>query len=137
MAENKQLSRLGEYIYALPGFPAEVTPKFIGELPSLSDVGCGIVLLDGAYTLEYFAPPEAAPSLEGEATLFRPLVRFMVRTKTYPEGADWCEKIKDLMHRYTDDFIISSIFRGSIMYLGRSAEKLHEFQLTFSTIVKE
>ncbi|HHW90935.1 MAG TPA: hypothetical protein GX745_08555 [Clostridiales bacterium] len=130
-----KLSKLGEYIYALEVFPKAVKPKFIGELPSLSDVGCGIVLLDGMSSLEYFAPRATTPQ-EG-ASLFTPIIRFVIRTKTYPEGAEWSELIKDALHRYTDDTLLQCMFQGAVLYLGRSSEKLHEFQLTFSTIVKE
>lgn len=133
-----KFSKLAEYIYALEVFPEVVKPRFIGELPSLSDVGCGIVLLDGISSLEYFAPRASGVTTpqEGES-LFRPIIRFMIRTKTYPEGAEWAELIKDALHRYTDDTLLQCMFQGAILYLGRSPEKLHEFQLTFLTIVKE
>lgn len=133
-----KLSELGEYIYALEVFPEAVKPRFIGELPSLSDEGCGIVLLDGMSSLEYFAPRASGVTTpqEGES-LFSPIIRFVIRTKTYPKGAEWSELIKDALHRYTDDTLLQCMFQGAVLYLGRSSEKLHEFQLTFSTIVKE
>lgn len=131
---NSTLGQLCEHIYSLPVFPQNVIPRFVGDLPSLSDVGCGIVLLEGVSNLEYFAEREHE---FGESTLFKPLLRFVLRTKTYPRGSEWSDAIRECLHRYHDDFILSCVLRGSPMYLGRNSEKLHEFQLTFSTIIKE
>ncbi len=127
------LGTLAEYIYTLGVFPQQIEPKVVGELPGLTDVGCGLVLLDGAFSLEYFA----TDSRSENASMFQPILRFLIRVEDYPQGAEWCDLIKDALHRYHDEHILQCLFSGSILYLGRNTEQLHEFQLTFTTIIKE
>lgn len=118
------LGTIVEYIYDLGIIDAPLT---IGELPSSTTAGCGMVLVDGIDPLGYF----------GSSSMYRPLLRFLIRSSTYPEGMGWADVIKNVLHQYHDDVIKSCIMRGSILSLGKTTENLHEFQLTFSIILKE
>lgn len=118
---------IADYIYNL--LPATL-PKVIGDLPSTKDAVVGIMEYDGSNSTEYFGPKVGSSVLE-------PIIKIVLRSPSYPEGQDWSEQVKNTLHRYQDDKLISVLLVGTPMYLGRSAEKLHEFQVTFTVRVKE
>lgn len=119
---------VADKIYEL--LPATL-PKTIGDLPSSTTDAVAIMEYDGATSTEYFGMRNAGSSV------FQPIVKIVVRTDSYAKGVEWSELIKAALHRYTDDYFISILVVGTPMYLGRDEMKLHEFQVTFKTQVKE
>jgi hypothetical protein len=119
---------VAEKIYNL--LPLE-WPRVIGDLPSTNDVVVGIMEYDGATSTEYFGAVNC--------TVFNPIVKIVIRHTSYPEGQQWSEEVKELLHRYHDegDGILSILMVGTPIYLGRNEQKLHEFQVTFNISVKE
>lgn len=116
---------LPEYMKSM--FP--ITKKvYIGDLPSYSEEGIAIALEDGYSDLSYFGQKKS---------LARPLIRITIRSKLYKDGMEAADKINDKFNKFTDDNILLCIATGSPMYLGRTAEKLHEIQLIFAVTLKE
>lgn len=109
--------------------PSEL-PVVIGDLPATTQSIVGVLDYDGATSTEYFGARK-------ETSIFNPIVKIVVRHTSYETGNQWIEQIRDTLHRYHDDFFLSILTVGSPSYLGRSAEKLHEFQIIFKTQVKE
>lgn len=99
-------------------------PAVIGDLPGSTEDTVCILLYDGAGNTEFFGPRTCT-------TLFNPLIRIVVRNNSYDEGKQWVELIQDTLHRYHDDDFISIILEGNPQYLGKSIQKLHEFQIMF------
>lgn len=120
------ISTLCEHV--LQFLPEYVEPKFVGEMPSLSDEGVAVMLFDGGINTQFFGMRD---------TLFRPVLKFVIRCADYKKGAAWMQSIKDTFHQFKSDEIVEMTVVGSPMYLGKTEEKLHEFQVTFQTIVKE
>ena len=106
-------------------------PLVIGDLPSAEDVVVGIVEYDGATSTEYFGVMNKS--------VFNPIVKIVIRHSMYSTGQAWAEEVKDTLHRYhnEDMGILSILMAGTPMYLGRNAQKLHEFQITFNISIKE
>jgi hypothetical protein len=105
-------------------------PLVIGSLPSTHDEVVGIFEYDGATSTEYFATKNAS-------SIYQPIIQIVIRAKSYEVGTQWAEEIKETLHRYHDDYLLSVLLVGTPVYLGRTPEKLHEFQVTFRTQVKE
>jgi hypothetical protein len=112
----------------LPGNLASFA--IIGDLPGTKQNIIGIVLYDGNINTEYFGT-------RTDSTVYRPVIKVVVRHSSYETGKSWVTQVKDALHRYHDDEILSILLVGSPMYLGKSEEKLHTFQVTFSLQVKE
>ena len=106
-------------------------PLVIGDLPSTADVVVGIMEYDGATSTEYFGATSTS--------LFNPIVKIVIRHKSYSEGQMCADEVKDVLHRYHNESIgiLSILMVGVPMYLGRNTQKLHEFQVTFNISVKE
>lgn len=103
-------------------------PVFIGDMPSLTDEGISVKMLEGSPNSKYF----------GEVPdLYEPIYQIFIRTKDYGVGATSAQVIKDTLDEYSDRSLKSLTLVGSILYLGRSEQKMHEFQLTFTAILKE
>lgn len=103
-------------------------PVYIGEAPSLADECIAVRMLDGNPNATYFGM---------KSSLYQPLYQFYIRTKDYESGAISAQTIKDLLDGFSKGGLKSLNLVGSILYLGRSEQKMHEFQLTFSAILKE
>lgn len=111
--------------------PAELAPvATIGDLPGTQKNEICIMLFDGAGNFEYFGD-------RLESTIYQPIVKAIVRNYSYETGKYWSELVKESLHRYTGSDILSIFLVGSPMYLGRSPQKFHEFQLTFKIKTKE
>lgn len=120
------LSTLCEHV--LEYLPDAIDLKFVGEMPSLSDEGVAVMVYSGNFNTQY---------LGMKSTLFRPVLKFVIRTCSYPKGSEWSQLIKDTFHEFSSDEIMEMNLVGTPIYLGRTEEKLHEFQVTFQTVVKE
>lgn len=86
---------------------------------------------DGATSTEYFGATNKS--------LFNPIVKIVIRHKSYLMGQEWSEEVKNKLHRFhnEDIGILSILMAGTPMYLGRNEQKLHEFQVTFNISIKE
>lgn len=113
-----------QYIYDL--LPLTL-PKVIGDLPATATNAVAILMLNGVANLEYFQCD----------TVYRPVVKIVVRNESYADALQQLDEIKQTLHRYSDDFLMSVFMQGTPMYLGRDAQKLHEFQVVFNIQVKE
>ena len=118
---------IAEKIYDL--LPSSL-PKVIGDLPATNSIVVGIMEYDGSVSTEYFGPKETS-------AIDAPIIKIVIRHTSYEVGQRWATEIRDLLHRYHDDTLLSVLLVGSPIYLGRNEEKLHEFQVTFRTQVKE
>lgn len=118
---------IAEKIYDL--LPAD-WPLVVGDLPAPNQVVVGIVEYDGATSTEYFG-------LKETSSVFSPIVKIVIRHTLYEKGQEWARITRETLHRYHDDTLLSVLLVGAPVYLGRNAEKLHEFQVTFRTQVKE
>lgn len=122
-----KISDVPKYLHKLI-FKKVKPTVFIGDVPSLADEGISIKMLDGNPNSKYF----------GESPdLYEPMYQIFIRTKDYEAGATSAQTIKDTLDEYSDRSLKSLTLVGSILYLGRSEQKMHEFQLTFTAILKE
>lgn len=108
----------------------QTLPVVVGDLPATAQTVVGVVEYDGNTSTEYFGERKSS-------SIFQPIVKVVVRHTDYETGDDWIKQVQDALHRYHDDFFLSILMVGSPTYLGRSAEKLHEFQVIFRTQIKE
>lgn len=118
---------ISEHIYDL--LPRE-WPKVIGDLPATNSIAVGIMEYDGATSTEYFGARDAS-------SIYGPIIKIVIRHTSYETGQQWIQTVRNTLHRYHDDTLLSVLLVGAPIYLGRSVEKLHEFQVTFKTQVKE
>ena len=102
----------------------EDVPSGIGDLPGATENTARILLYDGPGNTEFFGDRSCS-------TLYNPLIRIIVRNKSYDEGKQWVEQIHAALHRYRDERFISILIVGNPQYLGKSIQKLHEFQILF------
>ena len=103
------------------------TTTFIGDLPSAPLNAIAIMLYSGAGNAEYFAT----------GTVCKPIIKIVVRNSSYEQAQQYIEDIKQVLHRHHDDYFISILMQGYPVYLGKDAQKLHEFQIVFNIKVKE
>ena len=101
--------------------------KVIGDLPGTHDNSVAIILFNGVGNDEYF----------GFQTVYRPIVKIVVRNRSYEEAQQWVNQIKQALHKHKDDYFLSIFLQGYPLYLGKSEQKLHEFQIVFNIQVKE
>ena len=106
-------------------------PKVIGDLPSTPETVVGIMEYDGVGSTEYFGSTSKS--------LFKPIVKIVIRHTAYSSGQTWADEVKNTLHRFhNEDLGIQSILIvGSPTYLGKGELGLHEFQVTFNITVKE
>lgn len=112
------------------GLLPSTLPATIGDLPGLSRNAVGIVVYDGIGNLEYFRS-------DASSTLYQPVVKIVIRNSSYEQGAQWVQQVREALHRHSDNDFLSILMVGSPMYLGKSDQKLHEFQITFRILTKE
>lgn len=106
--------------------PAEI-PSVIGDLPGGSNNIVAIVLFNGSGNEHYFH----------SGTVFRPVIKIVVRNSSYEQAKHWIEVIKETLNEHSDDYFLSILLSGYPMYLGRNDQKLHEFQIVFNIRIKE
>lgn len=102
-------------------------PKFIGDLPANVPNAVAIVLFNGSENLSYFQ----------FGSVFRPVVKIVVRNSSYEEAQQQVSTIKETLHKHSDEYFMSIFMQGYPMYLGKDEQKLHEFQLVFNIKLKE
>lgn len=102
-------------------------PVVIGDLPSGASDSTAIMLYDGAMNEHYFK----------HGTVFRPVIKIVVRNRSYEQAKAWVEEIKHTLNEYSDDYFLSILLSGYPMYLGKDEQKIHEFQIVFNIRVKE
>lgn len=125
------ISRLGEGIKAL--LPDTIQSEaIVGEMPSLKAEGIALIIYDGDFSTEYFGRKGSEAS-----SIFNPVLKCLVRHSSYDTAASWIEQLKETLHRYSDDSFISILMAGAPAFLGRTTEKLCEFQITFRIQLKE
>lgn len=105
-------------------------PVVVGDLPSTNSDVVGLILYDGSFNVEFFVQTDPA-------TIYRPVLKVVVRNQDYEVGRTWVDTIKETLHRHTDADILSCFLVGYPQYLGRDTLKLHNFQLTFQLQLKE
>lgn len=110
--------------------PKEI-PTVIGELPGGTRNIVAVVEYGGDFNTEYFGMKSSS------ATIFNPIIKIVARNSSYATGKSWMTTIKNALHRFHDEEILSSLIVGDVMYLGQDSSKLHEFQVTFNIQVKE
>ena len=101
--------------------------KVIGDLPGTHYDSVAIILFNGSGNSEYF----------GFQTIYRPILKIIVRNASYEVAQQWIHIIKDTLHKHKDDYFLSIHLQGYPLYLGRGEQKLHEFQIVFNIQVKE
>lgn len=102
-------------------------PAFVGELPSQRENAVAVIEYSGNVNTEYF----------DDNTMFEPIVKIVVRNKSYPVAQEQMNTVIKKLHRYHDDFLLLCVVVGQPMYLGKGDAGLHEFQVTFRTQIKE
>lgn len=122
-----KLSVIPEYIRKLILRKVKLA-VFVGDVPSLAEEGIAVKMLEGNPNSMYF----------GEIpNMYEPMYQILIRARDYTVGAISAQAIKDVLDGYTDKNLQALTLVGSILYLGRSEQKMHEFQLTFTAIIKE
>lgn len=102
-------------------------PIVIGDLPGGTGDSIAIKLFDGSLNEHYF----------NHGTVFRPVIKIVIRNKSYEKAHEWIELIKHTLNEYSDDYFMSILLSGYPMYLGKDEQKNHEFQIVFNIRVKE
>lgn len=100
---------------------------YIGDFPSTLQDAVAIVLFNGAGNAEYFACD----------TICAPVLKLLVRNRSYEQAQQQVDLIRKVLHKHHDDYFMSIHMRGYPMYLGKDAQKLHEFQVVFNITIKE
>lgn len=113
-----------KHIYDL--LPATL-PKVIGDLPATVSNAVAIMSFNGVANLEYFQCD----------TVYQPVIKIVVRNSSYDVAQQQILDIRNVLHKHTDDYFMSIYMQGYPVYLGKDAQKLHEFQIVFNINVKE
>lgn len=106
--------------------PASI-PVVIGDLPGGTSDIVALQLFDGAANEHYFK----------HGTVFRPVIKVVVRNHSYEQANVWIQTIKQILNEHSDNYFLSILLSGYPMYLGKNEQKLHEFQVVFNIRVKE
>lgn len=105
-------------------------PIFIGDLPSLSDKGLAIRMVEGNPSTTYFG-------MSNLNYLHNPMVVLVCRVGEYDTGSTLMQSLQEMFDGYHDRNFSGINVIGKPFYLGRTTEKMHEFQLTLSILLKE
>ena len=89
--------------------------------------------------IRYWGGDQATEHFGVSKPLQRQGVLMVSRGENFEEAAAFLETAQQFFHKYSDseNGIAAMFVRGNILYLGRSEEHVHEFQLLFKIIVKE
>lgn len=119
---------VAEYIQDI--LQASEIPATIGELPSTRNNACAINEYASGVSTEYFGDRTGS-------SIFNPIAKVVVRNQSYLDGMTLIERVSAILHRYSDDTLLSVLLVGSALYLGKNTDQMHEFQATFNIQVKE
>ena len=110
-----KLSVIPEYIRKLILRKVKLA-VFVGDVPSLAEEGIAVKMLEGNPNSMYF----------GEIpNMYEPMYQILIRARDYTVGAISAQAIKDVLDGYTDKNLQALTLVGSILYLGRSEQKMH------------
>ncbi len=98
-------------------------PCVIGDLPSIEATGCGLIEIEGSSSLNYFGTSES---------IHRPLLRVLIRSNTSEQGLNYSKLVTETLNKkqLSKDALMCVLVHEPI-YLGRTANSLYEWQLTF------
>lgn len=111
---------------------ADIVPDlYIGDFPSLGGEGVAIRLNSGTEMLNFFSAG-VSPRIS------KPTLLLVARSANYSTAQRWLEDIRRRVDRYVEPGGLLGIFlQEPPTYAGRDEQKLHEFQVTYSTLIKE
>jgi hypothetical protein len=100
-----------------------IVPCVIGDLPSIEATGCGLIEIEGSSSLNFFGTSES---------IHRPLLRVLIRSNTSEQGLNYSKLVTDALNKkqISEDALMCILVHEPI-YLGRTANSLYEWQLTF------
>lgn len=101
---------------------------FIGEFPKAAEECVSIWLDENAGSSTFFGQA---------AEIVRPIIRFMVRSTSYPKANDVSKAIKITLNKFHDAELLGFSLIGTIQYLGRDPDGRHEFRQSYKSIIKE
>lgn len=111
--------------------PYELADKVtIGDLPGTSENAICLTEYSGYTNTEYFG-------MKNDSTTYQPLIKFVVRNFSYETASTYVSEIKECLHKYVEKGVMYILLVGSPIYLGKSNQKLHEFQVTFKVSINE
>lgn len=100
-----------------------IVPVVMGELPSVEAVGCGLVEIEGSPSLNYFGQ---------SSSIHRPLLRVIIRSETAEQGAGYRDSVVQALNKtQLTEQALQCILVHEPLYLGRTANGLYEWQITF------
>ena len=105
-----------------PLFPNSTPPIFVGQFPTSAKDCITVHVSTNSRSYEYFNTP---------STTLTPFIMIQARGKVYAEVASWMTKIYEKLHRFSDSSLEGVWAGGAPIYLGRSSENYHEFQILF------
>jgi hypothetical protein len=126
------VEKLCEFLHSL--LPTDVqSVAVVGELPSVTAEGLAIHIAGQSSNSQFFRCDDAV------SILYKPMVRFFIRTRDYQLGTEWGELIRNLYHKYVgpdEHRTLEMQIVGAQIYLGKNPEGLYEFQTTFTTQIR-
>jgi hypothetical protein len=100
-----------------------IVPCVIGDLPSIEATGCGLIEIEGSSSLNFFGTSES---------IHRPLLRVLIRSNTSEQGLNYIKLVTDALNKkQISEDALMCILVHEPTYLGRTANSLYEWQLTF------
>lgn len=108
--------------------PATVTPKYVGEMPSLSTEGVAVSEAGVNRSINHF---------NNYKTVNNKILRFFIRSTSYNFCTDVAAEIHKKLHKYRDEDFLGILDTGDLTYLGRNEQKMHEFQVNYTIMVEE
>ena len=106
----------------IPLFPTAKPPVYVGTFPTNAKDAVTVHIATNSRNYEYFGTP---------STTLTPFVMVQARGKSYPEVSAWMIQIYEALHRFFDSSLQGVWAGGAPIYLGRSSENYHEFQILF------
>lgn len=109
-----------------------VSKCFVGDFPSLGAEGVSIKLYEGEELDKYFGSTPTTPTV----TLYKAKVLLTARGVDYAITLDWLSDIRATVDGYRCSSLGITLLAPP-SYIGRDDQKLHEFQVTYKTLIKE